>query len=44
VGVSGAAGLAGLVELLKHTGAARLLGLGADSRVLVFGTECGERA
>ena len=44
VGVSGAAGLAGLIELLKHADAARLLGLGADSRVLVFGTECGDSA
>lgn len=39
VGVSGAAGLAGLTELLKHTEAAGMLGLGRESRILVFGTE-----
>ena len=44
VGVSGVAGLAGLIELRRHTEAARLLGLGADSRVLVFGTERGAAA
>lgn len=39
VGVSGAAGLAGLVELLRHREAADMVGLKADSRILVFGTE-----
>ena len=41
VGVSGAAGFAGLTELLEHPEAAAILGLRADSRVLVFGTEQG---
>ena len=41
VGVSGAAGLAGLIELLRHREAADLVGLSASSRVLVFGTEQG---
>jgi diaminopropionate ammonia-lyase len=44
VGISGAAGLAGLVELLRHAEAARLLGLGPDANVLVFGTESGDSA
>ncbi|MGH8202263.1 MAG: diaminopropionate ammonia-lyase [Steroidobacteraceae bacterium] len=39
VGISGAAGVAGLVELLQHPETARLLGLGPEARVLVFGTE-----
>ena len=43
VGVSGAAGLAGLVALLRHREAAGLLGLGADSKILVFGTEQSSR-
>jgi diaminopropionate ammonia-lyase len=43
VGVSGAAGLAGLVALLRRREAAGLLGLGADSKVLVFGTEQSSR-
>lgn len=42
VGISGAAGLAGLVALLEHGEAARVLGLDADSKVLVFGTECND--
>jgi diaminopropionate ammonia-lyase len=42
VGISGAAGYAGLVELLRHTPDASMLGLNADSRVLVFGTEQGK--
>lgn len=41
VGVSGAAGVAGLIELLKHGELATLLQLNASSRVLVFGTEQG---
>jgi diaminopropionate ammonia-lyase len=41
VGVSGAAGVAGLVELLKHPESAAILGLHAASRILVFGTEQG---
>jgi diaminopropionate ammonia-lyase len=41
VGVSGAVGVAGLMEILKHGEAAAMLGLGATSRVLVFGTEQG---
>jgi len=43
VGISGAAGYAGLVELLRHTQDASMLGLKADSRVLVFGTEQGQK-
>ncbi len=43
VGVSGAAGFAGLIELLKHPEAASILGLQEDSRVLVFGTEQGSK-
>jgi diaminopropionate ammonia-lyase len=39
VGVSGAAGVAGLIELLEHKELATLLQLNASSRVLVFGTE-----
>lgn len=42
VGVSGAAGVAGLIELLRHREAAAILGLGTDSKVLVFGTEQAE--
>jgi len=41
VGISGAAGLAGLIELLRHREAADMLGLGPDCRILVFGTEQG---
>jgi diaminopropionate ammonia-lyase len=41
VGVSGAAGYAGLVESLRDSQAASILGLDAESRVLVFGTEQG---
>jgi diaminopropionate ammonia-lyase len=39
VGVSGAAGMAGLIELLEHKELAALLQLNTSSRVLVFGTE-----
>jgi diaminopropionate ammonia-lyase len=39
VGLSGAAGYAGLEETLKHPEVAAMLGLGKESRVLVFGTE-----
>jgi diaminopropionate ammonia-lyase len=39
VGVSGAAGIAGLIEALKHNEVATMLGLQASSSVLVFGTE-----
>jgi diaminopropionate ammonia-lyase len=41
IGVTGAASLAGAVELLKRRKLAGLLGLDAESRVLVFGTEAG---
>ncbi|WP_332767713.1 diaminopropionate ammonia-lyase [Phenylobacterium sp.] len=41
VGVSGAAGLAGLAELSKDRASADWLGLESSSRVLVFGTEGG---
>jgi diaminopropionate ammonia-lyase len=41
VGVSGAAGVAGLIEVLKHAEVASILGLRGNSRVLVFGTEQG---
>lgn len=39
VGVSGAAGVAGLVELVSHSGIAAALGLDVNARVLAFGTE-----
>lgn len=38
-GESGVAGLAGLLAVLRDKGLAERLGLGADSRVLLFGTE-----
>jgi len=41
VGYSGAAGVAGLLELMKHPAEAAALGLDRESRVLVFGTEVG---
>jgi diaminopropionate ammonia-lyase len=41
IGVTGAASLAGAVELLKRPDLATLVGLNAESRVLVFGTEAG---
>jgi diaminopropionate ammonia-lyase len=41
VGVSGIAGMAGLIELLRHQELARLIQLDASARVLVFGTEEG---
>jgi hypothetical protein len=43
VGSSGAAGLAGLLEVMKRDSLREQLKLGADSHVLVFGTEGGER-
>ena len=39
VGVSGAAGVAGVAELISHSEIAVALGLDADARVLTFGTE-----
>jgi diaminopropionate ammonia-lyase len=39
VGVSGAAGAAGLIELAKHPALRERVGLTADARVLLFGTE-----
>ena len=42
VGVSGAAGVAGLMEVLQCEPVRKQLNLGADSHVLVFGTEAGE--
>jgi|HubBroStandDraft_2_1064218.scaffolds.fasta_scaffold44559_2 diaminopropionate ammonia-lyase len=39
VGVSGAAGFGGLLALLDHPEAARILGIDTHSRVLLFGTE-----
>jgi len=39
VGVSGAAGVAGLIELQRSSELAAMLGLDAAARVLVFGTE-----
>ncbi|MEX2494802.1 MAG: diaminopropionate ammonia-lyase [Woeseia sp.] len=39
VGVTGAAGVAGLMELLREEDLAATLELGPDARVLVFGTE-----
>jgi diaminopropionate ammonia-lyase len=41
IGVTGAASLAGLFELMKRSDVAGLLGLGPKSRVLAFGTEAG---
>jgi len=41
IGVTGAASLAGAMELLKRPALAELVGLNAESRVLVFGTEAG---
>lgn len=41
IGVTGAASLAGAMELLKRPDLAALIGLDAESRVLVFGTEAG---
>jgi diaminopropionate ammonia-lyase len=41
VGYSGAAGLAGLLEVMRRPEQASALGLNANSRVLVFGTETG---
>jgi len=41
IGVTGAASLAGAMELLKRPDLAALVGLDAESRVLVFGTEAG---
>jgi diaminopropionate ammonia-lyase len=41
VGVSGAAGVAGAIELLRHRELATVVRLDANSRVLVFGTEQG---
>jgi diaminopropionate ammonia-lyase len=42
VGPSGAASLAGLLEVMKHEALRQRLELGLDARVLVFGTEAGE--
>lgn len=39
VGISGAAGMAGLIEIMKHPELAAALHLDASARVLVFGTE-----
>jgi diaminopropionate ammonia-lyase len=39
VGVSGAAGVAGLIEIARHPAARRALRLDASSNILVFGTE-----
>jgi len=44
IGVTGAASLAGAMELLKRPDLAALVGLNAESRVLVFGTEAGPPA
>jgi len=44
VGYSGAACVAGLLELMKHPAEAAALGLDRDSRVLVFGTEAASPA
>ena len=41
IGVTGAASLAGAIELLKRPDLAALVGLNGESRVLVFGTEAG---
>ena len=41
VGVSGAAGVAGLVELVQHKELAAALELGTSARVLAIGTEQG---
>ncbi|MGA9796273.1 MAG: pyridoxal-phosphate dependent enzyme [Rhizomicrobium sp.] len=41
IGVTGAASLAGAMELLKRAELAALVGFNANSRVLVFGTEAG---
>jgi diaminopropionate ammonia-lyase len=41
IGVTGAASLAGLFELMRRSELAGLLGLGPKSRVLAFGTEAG---
>jgi diaminopropionate ammonia-lyase len=43
VGFSGAAGVAGLLDVMKRDSLREQLKLGADSHVLVFGTEAGER-
>jgi diaminopropionate ammonia-lyase len=43
VGFSGAAGLAGLLEAMRHQAVRKQLCLGPDSHVLVFGTEAGEK-
>jgi len=40
-GLSGAAGLAGLVEISRQSSFRESLKLGADARVLTFGTEAG---
>jgi diaminopropionate ammonia-lyase len=44
IGVTGAASLAGAFELLKRPDLAALIGLNAESRILVFGTEAGPPA
>jgi diaminopropionate ammonia-lyase len=41
-GPSGAAGLAGLIEISRHSSFREALKLGPDARVLTFGTEAGE--
>ena len=41
-GLSGAAGLAGLVEISRQSSFRESLNLGPDARVLTFGTEAGE--
>jgi threonine dehydratase len=41
-GFSGAAGLAGLLEIMKRERLREQLDLGTDSHVIVFGTEAGE--
>ena len=41
-GPSGAAGLAGLIEINRHSSCREALKLGPDARVLTFGTEAGE--
>jgi diaminopropionate ammonia-lyase len=43
VGVSGAAGLAGLLEVMKCDSLRKQLTLGKDAHVLLFGTEAGEK-
>jgi threonine dehydratase len=41
VGASGAASLAGLLEVMKHPAVRERLELRSEARVLVFGTEAG---